>query len=428
MHIGFVSTRFAGTDGVSLETTKWRIILERLGHSTYFCAGDLDEDHLPGMRVPEMHFQHPEVQALNQAAFQEAPLPDDFTARLEALSRQIEKALFRFLETFRIDLLVVENALTIPMNLPLGIALRRLIEATALPTIAHHHDFYWERERFAQNHVPELLDETFPPDLPSIRHVVINSVAQRDLEARRGLSSTVIPNIFDYNRAAVGITPFNSDLRTNLGFTDDHLLILQPTRVVPRKGIEHALVLVRELRRKKRKLMGKEPVLLISHHAGDEGMAYFQHIQTLARQWRVPLHYAAEYFQPRPAQQGSRKAYSLWDAYVHADFVTYPSLYEGFGNALLEAIYFRLPIMVNRYSVYVADIAPLGFDLIEIDRAVDGDTVEAVIEVLRDPVRRRRMVERNYQLAREHFSYEAVLPIFEHLLTTNGVAAAPLRH
>ncbi len=424
MHIGFVSTRFAGTDGVSLETTKWRIILERLGQSIYFCAGELDEDHLPGMRVPEMHFQHHEIRALNQAAFCPEPLPKHFMSYLEALSCRIEEALYRFLDTFRIDLLVVENALTIPMNLPLGVALRRLIEATGLPTIAHHHDFYWERERFIQNHVADLLDDVFPPALPSIRHVVINSVAQRDLQARRGLSSTVIPNIFDYNYAAVGITTFNSDLRANLGFTDDHLLILQPTRVVPRKGIEHALSLVRELRRKKRKLMGKEPVLLLSHHAGDEGMAYFHHLQTLAREWRVPMRYAAEYFQPRPSQKGARKAYSLWDAYVHADFVTYPSLYEGFGNALLEAIYFRLPLMVNRYSVYTADIAPLGFDLIEIDGVVEDETVEAVIEVLRDPVRRRRMVERNYQLAREHFSYEAVLPIFERLLTTDSAVSA----
>jgi hypothetical protein len=47
-------------------------------------------------------------------------------------------------------------------------------------------------------------------------------------------------------------------------------------------------------------------------------------------------------------------------SYAHADFVTFPSLYEGFGNALVEAMYFRMPTLVNRYSVYVSDIAPLG--------------------------------------------------------------------
>ena len=33
-----------------------------------------------------------------------------------------------------------ENVLTIPMHLPLGIALTELIAETQIPTIAHHHD------------------------------------------------------------------------------------------------------------------------------------------------------------------------------------------------------------------------------------------------------------------------------------------------
>jgi len=56
-----------------------------------------------------------------------------------------------FIEQFKIDLLVVENALTIPMHIPLGVALTEYIAETLIPTIAHHHDFYWERTRFSVN-------------------------------------------------------------------------------------------------------------------------------------------------------------------------------------------------------------------------------------------------------------------------------------
>ena len=47
--------------------------------------------------------------------------------------------------------------------------------------------------------------------------------------------------------------------------------------------------------------------------------------------------------------------------------VTYPSLYEGFGNAFLEAVYFHKPILVNRYSVYIVDIEPKGFEVVAMD-------------------------------------------------------------
>ena len=60
-------------------------------------------------------------------------------------------------------------------------------------------------------------------------------------------------------------------------------------------------------------------------------------------------------------------AHTLHDAYLAADLITYPSLYEGYGNALLEAVFYGKPVVVNRYPVYVADIAPLGLSFIEID-------------------------------------------------------------
>ncbi len=430
MRIGFISTRFAGTDGVSLETRKWAEIFRRLGHACYYLAGEKDPD-LPGRVVPEMHFRHPAVARLTQMAFGRREQPPDFAWRLAELAETLARAVRRFLEDFHIDLVVVENALTIPMNLPLGMALRQVLAETGVPTIAHHHDFYWERERYAVHCVGEVLEYAFPPDLPNLVHVVINTAAQRDLRARRGLDSVVVPNIFDFARAAPGISAKNDNLRQALGLGDEHLLILQPTRVVRRKGIELALALVRALRRapNRRRLLGKEPVLVISHHAGDEGVDYLQELKALAYKWRIPLYYAAAHFGSQPAPE--RGVFSLWDAYIHADFVTYPSLYEGFGNALLEAIYFRLPIMVNRYHVFVQDIAPLGFDLIQIDGQVTSETVEQVVAVLRDPVRRRRMVERNYEVARAHFSYEAVTPTLQRLVEEVGrereVVAIPHR-
>jgi hypothetical protein len=46
--------------------------------------------------------------------------------------------------------------------------------------------------------------------------------------------------------------------------------------------------------------------------------------------------------------------------------------------------------------------------LIEIDGQVTNEAVEATRKVLDDPERQRQMVETNYALAAEHFSYQAV--------------------
>jgi glycosyltransferase involved in cell wall biosynthesis len=156
--------------------------------------------------------------------------------------------------------------------------------------------------------------------------------------------------------------------------------------------------------------------LVISHQAGDEGMAYFRQLLHRAQAMNVDVNYLAGFIEENRGAHNGRKSYTLWDVYPHADFVTYPTLYEGFGNALLEAIYFRKPVLVNRYSVYVADIAPLGFDFVEVDGWITDDALSEVRRLLDDHDRRKSAVDSNYELARRHFSYQVLVDALDRLL------------
>ena len=85
--------------------------------------------------------------------------------------------------------------------------------------------------------------------------------------------------------------------------------------------------------------------------------------------------------------------------------MTYPSHYEGFGNAFLEAIYFGKPVVVNTYAVYARDIDPLGFKTIELTQLVTQDVVEQVRAALRDESLRAEWAKTNYALGLKYFSY-----------------------
>ncbi|MHA1280736.1 MAG: hypothetical protein ACTSQ8_26615, partial [Candidatus Helarchaeota archaeon] len=62
LNIGFISTRFAGTDGVSLETEKWAEVLDEFGYRCYYFAGECDRDPEISMVVPEAHYFHPPIE------------------------------------------------------------------------------------------------------------------------------------------------------------------------------------------------------------------------------------------------------------------------------------------------------------------------------------------------------------------------------
>lgn len=404
MHIGFISTRLNGTDGVSLEVEKWATVLRRMGHELFYCAGELGGYAAGGTLIPQLHFDHQSIIHISQKAFGEGATGQEaekLVDNIYALADEIRAPLRHFIRSNRIDLLIVENALTIPMNLPLGISLTGLIAELGLDTIAHHHDFYWERQRYQSNAILDLLDTAFPAKLPTIQHVAINSIAQRRLKARRGIDSYVIPNVHDFATPPPEIDSYNRNFRKTLGLTDQDLFILQPTRVIQRKGIEMAIQLVN-------RLDFPNKYLFITHRAHDEGLEYWHWLKREAGVMRVDLRLIDHLIGAHRGKANGHKIYSLWDAYPHANLVTYPSTYEGFGNALLEMVYFKRLSVVNRYPVYNADIGPLGFDFIELDGFVDDDAVDRVRELLQDPDQVATMAEKNYAIALEHFSYEVL--------------------
>ena len=400
-NIGFISTRFAGTDGVSLEASKWAQVLEENGSRCFWFAGELDRDPEKSFLVLEAHFLHVQNRWINEQVMGKKGRKPSVTEAIHALRSLLKVQLHCFIDQFKIDLLIVENALTIPIHIPLGLALSEVIAETEIPTIAHHHDFYWERDRFSTNAVNDYLRMAFPPNLPNIKHVVINSEAQEQLALRTGISSIIIPNVLDFENPPLVNVKRTEAFRESIGLKTDDKMILQPTRIIRRKGIEQAIELVKELKDPRYKLV-------ISHEAGDEGFEYAEWLKEYALEHQVDLRMITTKIVDPFNNGNGQKNYSLWDIYPHADFITYPSLYEGFGNVFLEAIYFKKPLLVNRYSIFIKDIEPRDFDLAVMDGFISKKTVQKVRKILESRERRQKMVNNNYEVAWRHYSYSVL--------------------
>ncbi len=410
-HIGFISTRFSGADGVTLEAAKWSEVMEKNGNTCFWFAGELDKSPETSYLVPEAHFRDEHNLWVNDRVFNQTRRSPAVTERIHASRSFLKARLHAFIDKFNIDILVAENVLTIPMHVPLGLALSEAIAETGLPCIAHHHDFFWERTRYTVNAVGDYLQTAFPPQLPHLHHVVINSEAQKQLALRSGIAATVIPNALDFENPPTVDKERISAFRHSIGLKPDDIMFLQPTRIVQRKGIESAIKLVKELNHPKYKLV-------VSHEAGDEGVEYALKINRLARKSGIKIRFIDNMVEdPFAPRQDSNNRFSLWEVYQAADFITYPSLYEGFGNALLEAIYFKKPLLVNRYGIFKEDIEPKGFDVVKMDGNLTAEVVADVKNILNDKYRREKMVATNYRIAGKHYSFAFLRQQFASLIS-----------
>ncbi|HHE47442.1 MAG TPA: glycosyltransferase [Candidatus Acetothermia bacterium] len=400
MRIAIISARLVSIDGVSVEAEKWRATFRRLGHEVVLCAGTFGGDpHGPYVRIPALDFAGPEVVKLPDILARPAPFDLDREEEVREQADRIKAALLSFIDRECIDLVDVENLISLPLNLAAGIALVEIIHETRIPFICRHHDFYWERAELARSRLRDYLDENFPPHDDETIHVVINRRAQRELRLRHGILSTRIPNVLD--PAMVGtVDEFNADFRESFGIPKDALLFLQPSRIIERKCIEDSVRLAAGVRKRL-----KRPVwLLITGPPGNgrEDDPYCQHILRLAGELSVPVVLGWRRIFIRRGRDEEGKIYSIADAYAHANFVTFPSRIEGFGNPVIEAAANHLPLLVRHYPV-LDDMLDKGFKFVLLEDGLTRQAVDQAVSLLTDRAARRVLSE-NAALVQKYFA------------------------
>jgi glycosyltransferase involved in cell wall biosynthesis len=411
LRIGIVATRLGGVDGVALEIASWARVLGDLGHSVHYLTGLLESPCDGARVVPQAYFLHPEVAAIDAHVFgatksgsvepEDHAVTEAVRSSIETAAARLRRELYEFVRGCDLELLIAENALALPIHLPLGLAIAQFAEETGIPVIAHQHDLPWERPRFAVSAVDDLVERAFPPPLPNVHQVCINTGQQREIARRTGRAARVIPNTVEVDEVPTLDDLERRLLRAELGVSDSKLLVLQPTRVVQRKGIEHALELVRRLDR--------PATLVISGSTIDEGPDYGRHIDALAQLLGVEVVWAADRIATVPgARPDGGPVHSLDALFAAADLVTYPSLIEGFGRGLLAALSRRRMVVLNRYPVYDLDIRPRGFKVVEMSGFVSDETVARTRELLDDPVRMAEWTEHNLELVRRFFSTDVL--------------------
>ncbi len=338
----FLSFRLGLTDGVSIVADTWIDAFRSFGFAVITVAGDGPVDRLvPGLAL-------------------DAPADQD----VDALAALLDQALRD------VDLVVVENLLTIPMNLPASDAVARVLRGRA--ALLHHHDPPWQRVRY--QHIDAL-----PVDDPAWRHVAINDLTRHEL-AQRGFTATTIYNGFDVHQPAGD----RVTTRRELGAADDTLLVAHPVRAIERKAIPVALDVTARL--------GGTYWL-----TGPAEEGYAPTLEGLLAAPPCPVIH-------RPAQV-------LADLYAAADLVVYPSTWEGFGNPPVEASLHGRPVVVGPYPVG-AELRALGFEWF------DADDLAPLEAWLHSP--EPELLDRNRTVVAEHLSIEAMRRRLEALLAEAG--------
>jgi len=327
-----LSYRLGGADGVAVEARKWEWAFGELGFGVRRVAGELDD----ALRPDDAWLPFLAIEPVDGAT------PDP-----AALGAALAGA----------DLVVVENLCSLPINPDASVLAADVLATYDGPVVFRHHDLPWQRAGL-------VAPPGIPPHRPRSLHVTINEHSARELE-HRGFAPVVVRNAFDLD-PRLGE---REATRAAHGFAPDDLVLLQPTRAIPRKNVPGAIAFARELAAR---MTGAALQLWITGPAEDGYDDVFARLCVES---------------PVPVTVG--RAASVADAYAAADLVLFPSTWEGFGNPVIESIAHRRAIAVGNYPA-LDELRGFGVDLLSVD---DPDRAAAWLQQP-DPARLEANVER----------------------------------
>ena len=445
MRIAFLHNALGKTDGVSLEVDKWKDVLTEMGHEVFYIAGNESADNIV---IPELSFYHEQTKKEIKNATVELSDYSSGKALLYDIrnSAQIIKSkLYKIIEDLNIDVIIPNNLMSVGYHIAALKAIYELIEESKIRAICHNHDFYFEDSGEVLQTCGEVLDileDMAPPKLPNVKNLVINRIAQRALFERKRIRADIVPNVFDFDMKPWERDEYNASFLKDFNIKDDDLVFLQATRVMDRKGIELAIDVVACLNKHKDLLAGKtlyngkkfnessSIILLCAGIVENFGISstYVEALIDKALKKQVDLRFIGERVSHSRGECDGKKIYSLWDSYVYSDFVSYPSIWEGFGNQFIEAVFAKLPVLAFEYPVYISDLKEKGFEIVSLgDKytkcdgliSIDEKTVERagseIINILLDKTRADNMIKRNYAIAKENYSYTVLKSIIKEL-------------
>ncbi len=422
----FLSFRLdkTGLDGVSMEAEKWSGVMNDFDANIFYYSGQTKAPKYAEERTFKLaHFLIKKTERIIRELFRMKKFSWkrlDIPEQIAKDKERIKKDLTAYIIKNNIEYLVYENVLSYPGNIALSLAAMEVANERCLPVIAHNHDFYWERKRFRE--IRAELKDFFNGIMTKIRKlstIVICSRQVGDMGKIGRADTILIPNIMDYEKP-----PKISDkkrknekekIRDIYDIKEDELFLLAPVRPVVRKFLKRAVKAAEEIAEK----YNTKVNLMVTHPAGDELDGEY---------WECVKKFADDYKNVRiidASEDIKNKKFSLEDSYLACDFVIYSSNWEGWGNVVAEAVYYKKPMIIYPYRVYREDIKITGVDFIEMLKLpYKGDFEMDIVEedYLDEPAfsyeslkrigemreNSKEIVEKNYEIFKNHFSYKVL--------------------
>ncbi|MFQ5711267.1 MAG: glycosyltransferase family 4 protein [Candidatus Geothermarchaeales archaeon] len=372
-------------------------------HMIFGRGGGLEYRGVVEHEIPLLSATHPRVKEAQGDA-----LRGKSTPKFEALKEEIKKDLLNPLS--EVDVCIVHNIPSMPFNFAATAAINEIATENKAKMIYWVHDSALLRDEW-KDRMGKFPLTLMHHKAPSIRYVTVTKARAQQLanlpEPYAIRDIQVIPNGISVEEY-LKIDETTKDLMKKLGLTFEDFIIVTPVRVLPRKNIDLAFMVVDRLKH----LMGaKPPIKLVitgpPEEQTDVDIKYLEYLKGMIEKLalRENVIFCHEIItRRRKYEKGRIVKWSVADAFNIADLVFVPSKEEGFGLPIIEAGAARKPVFCSRIPPFQElirdDVEGYMFNL-------DDDPMHIAFRIHRLIMDDR--VGNNFNNVMERFSWETII-------------------
>jgi len=437
--IAIIHYRVGGIDGVALEIEKRRQILVKYGCEVKLIAGPKSKK--ADYTIKKLEWDGGIMSIIKENGFvhfNKKDLSDDeLKKEMNRISNTILKELINIQRKEKFDYVLIHNVFSFGGHTAAAKAFFEWIKYFKLPCIATHHDFYWEKKEYnltRNGYLKKYMEKYMPPKIKYIKHVVINSLAKKELKKRRSIDSYVLGDVFNFNQPKWVQGSFNKDFFKKFNIKSNDIIVLQATRIIPRKSIELAIDYVKYLKKEIKKIQNKtlyngkkissktKVVMIFAGYAENENKDYLFKLKEKLIENRISSRFISDSIASKRSYRDGIKKFSLWDAYAYSDIVTFPSIWEGWGNQFIEAVFAKKPIVLFEYPVYKEEISNEGYEVISLGNKYERDKKTGLVSVSKENVEKsvqesvewilnknlNKILNKNFKIGKKYHNYDVL--------------------
>lgn len=342
--IHYTAPTFAG--GVETIIGDFLSLASKLGYKLNLIAGKGNSDNLPGIdiiKIPLLDASSPLIRQANRAL-----RAGENGAGVQNVCEEIYQGLSKCIHEG--DIIHVHNIVTNAFNLPLVIALHRLITTKEdICLLAWCHDTAWgssATENYDFSIYPFSLLTTV---WPNTHYVVLSSKRKKEVQKVTDVPDNRISVLSPYLnlQRVLDLSDTIMDIIEVNNLLECELCLIYPCRLTRRKNLELAFRIVKQIKNR-----GKSVRLLVtapySPHRPNHSIEYRRELTNLLRS--LDLTKEVILINSCTGNNDSNTCLDSEDVaglYRFADLMLFTSNEEGFGLPIIEASLAGIPIMAN---------------------------------------------------------------------------------